>query len=98
MDQIERIKQMESYLVKTQTAYQNLLNAFNAYEKIQKDYQKLSEYYSSVDWKNDFLADEEDRLPNDLKRGVLSEDAVFNLLSDTKALNKHMLKVIPNFL
>lgn len=42
----------------------------------------LSEYYSSDDWKQDYADDEAGLLPKDLKRGVLSEDGIWNLLSD----------------
>ena len=40
----------------------------------------LSEYYTSPAWKRDFAADEAGLLPKDLKRGVLSEDGIYNLL------------------
>lgn len=45
------------------------------------DVEKLENYYSS-DWLDDFEADEKGELPEDLKRGVLSEDALYNLLSE----------------
>jgi hypothetical protein len=41
---------------------------------------KLSEYYGSAAWKRDFAADEAGLLPKDLKRGVLSEDGIYNML------------------
>lgn len=41
---------------------------------------QLAEYYSSPAWKLDFAADEAGLLPKDLKRGVLSEDGIYNLL------------------
>ena len=41
----------------------------------------LEAYYTSADWKADFEADESGLLPKNLKRGVLSEDGVWNLLS-----------------
>ena len=40
----------------------------------------LSDYYSSPAWKRDFAADEAGLLPKDMKRGVLSEDGIYNLL------------------
>ena len=40
----------------------------------------LSEYYGSAAWKRDFAADEAGLLPQDLKRGVLSEDGVYDLI------------------
>ena len=43
---------------------------------------KLSAYYSSDAWKRDYAADEAGLLPKDLKRGVLSEDGIYNLLEE----------------
>ncbi len=41
----------------------------------------LASYYSSREWKEDFAADEAGLLPRSLKRGILSEDGLWNLLS-----------------
>ena len=51
------------------------------YEEMQKAIAVLSDYYSSDEWKQDYTDDEAGRLPKDLKRGVLSEDGIWNLLS-----------------
>ena len=40
----------------------------------------LSDYYGSAAWRRDFAADEAGRLPDTLRRGVLSEDGVYHLL------------------
>ena len=40
----------------------------------------LSVYYASDTWKRDFAADEQGLLPKDLRRGVLSEDGIWNVL------------------
>ncbi len=40
---------------------------------------KLSAYYET-DWKEDFEADESGRIPQKMKRGVLSEDGLYDLL------------------
>ena len=42
----------------------------------------LREYYESPDWRADFEADEAGKFPKDLKRGVLSEDGIYNLLEE----------------
>jgi hypothetical protein len=39
-------------------------------------------------WKLDYAADEAGKLPPDLKRGVLSEDGIWNLLSDYREIQK----------
>ncbi|MDT3357162.1 MAG: DUF4298 domain-containing protein [Bacteroidota bacterium] len=45
----------------------------------------LREYYESGLWREDFEADEQGKLPRLMKRGVLSEDGLWNLLeSDSK--------------
>ena len=41
---------------------------------------KLTEYYESPLWMEDYESDERGELPKELKRGVLSEDGVFYLL------------------
>ena len=40
----------------------------------------LEEYYTSGQWREDYEADENGELPPDLKRGVLSQDALYDLL------------------
>ena len=52
------------------------------YEKTKEAITVLSEYYHSNDWKQDYADDEAGLLPENLKRGVLSEDGIWNLLSD----------------
>ena len=82
MDQIERIKKMESYLDNCREKVDGLLEALEQYRLCKGELKELNEYYSSRQWLHDLEDDEEGRLPSDLKRGVLSEDAVFDLLND----------------
>lgn len=44
---------------------------------------QLEAYYSSGQWLEDYEADERGELPPDLKRGVLSQDALYDLLEET---------------
>ena len=39
----------------------------------------LEDYYTSGQWRKDYEADEQGLLPKDLKRGVLSQDALYDL-------------------
>ena len=41
----------------------------------------LTEYYESGQWLHDYELDENGCLPQDLKRGVLAQDAVFDFLN-----------------
>ena len=49
------------------------------FNELQKE---LLEYYESGQWMYDYELDEKGVLPQNLKRGVLSEDGVYNLLTD----------------
>ena len=84
--QIERIKRMEQ-------RFNNALAAFKdesaaSLKAVKEDVAELSKYYGSELWKQDFAADEAGNLPPDLKRGVLSEDGIWNLLSDYREIQK----------
>lgn len=56
------------------------------YEEFQAEIQKLEAYYTSQQWKDDFAMDEKGELPDKLKRGILSEDGIYNLLERNKKL------------
>lgn len=47
---------------------------------------ELIKYYESDLWRQDYDADSMGLLPSDLKRGVLSQDGIYNLLSDYQRL------------
>ena len=84
MEQIERIKQMELRMERVAKAVMELSAALDNYEAVQEDIAELERYYGSEVWKQDYADDEAGHLPADLKRGVLSEDALWNLLSDVR--------------
>lgn len=92
--QIERIKKMEAYLDEAGKVISELAEVMDKYENIQKKYYKLEDYYGSSKWLEDFEADEAGKLPSDLKRGVLSEDAVYDLITDHRDLMKRMQKSV----
>ena len=92
--QTDRIKRMESYLDEAASAVAELSEAMDRYEKIQNKYYKLEEYYGSKKWMDDFEADEAGKLPADLKRGVLSEDVVYDLITDHSELMTRMQRAV----
>ena len=86
-EQIARIQQMEQHLDRASAAVMELSAALDKYQEVQESLSALNVYYGSEDWQKDFAADEAGLLPRDLKRGVLSEDGIWNLLSDVSELN-----------
>ena len=87
MTRIERIIYMESLLDKSTEVIARLGQALEDFATLQPDIAELEAYYSSPQWRKDFEADEAGKLPKDLKRGVLSEDGVWNVLEDYKRLS-----------
>ena len=72
LDRIERVEK-----------YERLFNEAS----VSRDPEKLrllDAYYSSGEWMEDYEADERGELPPDLKRGVLAQDALYDLLEDSK--------------
>jgi len=82
MEQTNRIRKMEQLFDLAKEAMEEPTMSLETYEKAQEAIAVLSEYYGSKEWKQDYADDEAGLLPKDLKRGVLSEDGLWNLLSD----------------
>ena len=94
MEQIERITQMEQCLDATEKAIRELSEALSAFEEVQLQYRQLNDYYGSDAWMQDYEDDEAGKLPKDLKRGVLSEDAVYDLITDNREILVRMLRLV----
>ena len=89
-EQLQRIRKMERHLVRAASALKRLSSALDKYEEAKADIAALASYYGSDEWKQDFAADEAGRLPKNLKRGVLSEDGIWNLLEEHRELQERM--------
>ena len=98
MEQTDRIKQMEQQFDRASQAVIDLSAAIDKYVEAQDALNELKAYYASEDWLRDYADDEAGKLPKDLKRGVLSEDGVWNLLSDCRELNIKMLETVTEML
>lgn len=49
---------------------------------LKKRYETLKDYFENGLWLQDYESDERGEIPPDLKRGVLSQDALYDLLSE----------------
>lgn len=86
MKRIDRIESMERIMDEMQESVSELRAALEKFSGGQKRYGRLIDYYGSSQWMKDYEADEAGKLPAELKRGVLSEDGVYDLLLDYKEL------------
>lgn len=69
--QLDRIERVERY--------ERLFDEASAIPDAEK-LRLLEAYYASGEWREDYEADERGELPPDLKRGVLSQDGLYDLL------------------
>lgn len=85
---INRIKEMEAILDEALRRMDNAGDSPEALLEYQPEIGRLEAYYSGQEWKEDFALDEKGLLPSDLKRGVLSEDGVFDALERNRELKE----------
>lgn len=92
-EQTHRILEMESRLNACRRSMKQLSGVLDVFETALQDYDELSTYYSSALWMEDFEADEKGQLPAQLRRGVLSEDAVYDMMDDFRRLTERMIRL-----
>ena len=82
----QRIYQMEAILDTAQQKMDALEKKIEEYKAYQTKIAELEAYYTSQQWKDDFALDEDGKLPKRLKKGVLSEDGIYNMLERNKEI------------
>ena len=92
--QISRIGKMEADLNALTAANEGLRCALEEFDKAHARAVALSGYLGSENWWRDVEADQSGALPEDLKRGVLSEDGIYNALDDYRDLLTCLLKTV----
>ncbi len=97
MNQIERIEHFEKIFEETTAAVDNLSAALENYAAVQEKYFELMNYYGG-DWLKDYESDEAGDIPKDLKRGVLSQDGVHDLLTKNRELQIKILEIFADIL
>ena len=91
---LSRILFMEERYNEVTRILSKLDEAVADYEKIKTDINILEEYMTSGQWKKDFEADEAEKIPENIQRGVLSEDGLYNLLEDADEIIAHAKEVL----
>ena len=82
----ERVSAMSAAFRRLDAIVAELNGRLEALEEAREDIAALKEYQESGQWLKDFEADEAKRIPEGTDRAVLSEDGLYNLLSDIDAL------------
>lgn len=79
---IDRVRRMEFYFDTVSQAVQKDAASVIRDKRVREMLQALITYYENGQWLADYEADERGELPSDMKRGVLSQDALYLLLND----------------
>ena len=95
-DIISRVEEYESKLDRVTMALSELDAALDEYQRVRGDLDDLREYLDSGQWRKDYEADERGDLPKDLKRGVLTEDAIWDLLEREKEIRDRLVQFESN--
>ena len=91
---LKRISLMEARFNEITRVLASLEEAVDEYNDLRSEIDELRDYMVSGLWKKDFEADEAGMVPSELKRGVLSEDGLYNLLHDADAILEHAKEVL----
>ena len=86
----QHIYAMESILDKATQKMDVLEKKIEEYQAFQSEIQKLEAYYTSQQWKDDYAMDEAGIFPEKLKRGVLSQNGIWNLLERNRELSQRL--------
>lgn len=91
---IVRLQEMEERYNRVRKAVDAMYDALEDYMQVQEDIHILDQYDESGQWLKDFEADERGEIPASAPRGILSEDALYNLLTDISALNAKLSPIL----
>ena len=92
-DNVKRIADMEERLNRLNDFIKKAEELCGCMHQVSEDADMLGEYLESSEWKEDFALDENGELPEDLKRGVLSEDGIWNSLEAYRELKEEIRKI-----
>ena len=81
-EQLSRIARNETHLNALRRALSRPGAGPQELSSVRERAEALSRYLESEDWKQDFADDEAGLLPGWLRRGVLSEDGIYNVLEE----------------
>jgi hypothetical protein len=91
---IERVKEMEGYLNECAAVTAGLTEQLDRTDAVREDMIRLFSYYGSEAW----YEDREGDLPADIPAGVLSEDAVYDRITEIRDAAFRMLETATDIL
>ena len=81
---ISRIIKMEKLFDDLKFSFEKSKEEFYKNKNLQRKLKVLTNYYENGKWLKDYQLDEENLLPKNLKRGILSQDGIYNFLNEVE--------------
>ena len=94
MGNIKRINEMEAALDECRAALDELEKSLDGLDEVKEKMGALFAYYGSAEW----YEDREMELPSYIKTGVLTEDLVYDEITDARDLSFRMLELATDIL
>lgn len=98
MNNIERINKYENILDNSNNNLKNFEELLNKFADIQKDIKELNKYYGSDNWYQDIDDYNNGNFSKNIKAGILSEDAIYDLIMKNRNLAIQMLEIATKIL
>ena len=98
MTNIDRISKMEGILDESLSIIDEMHALSEKIDDHADQLKELLDYYSSENYTADIEDDENGLLPSNLKRGVLSEDGIWNMLESYRSAAIEMMETALNVL
>ena len=76
---------MEKLFDDLKFSFEKSKEEFYKNKNLQRKLKVLTNYYENGKWLKDYQLDEENLLPKTLKRGILSQDGIYNFLSEVES-------------
>ena len=87
----EHIKEYTKIYVDHQKLLEDLSKSLKEFKDHQKDFEKLEEYYYSDDFLKDHDASDRGEISDNINQGILTEDAIYDLLGDNYYMARELL-------
>ena len=82
---ISRITKMEKLFDDLKFSFEKSKEEFYKNKNLQRKLKSLTNYYENGKWLKDYQLDEENLLPKNLKRGILSQDGIYDFLNEVES-------------
>lgn len=93
MEKYEHITKMENIMVQQEETLKDMNQLLDEIDAHREEYRSLIAYYYSEQRSQDCEDDSNHLIPEDMNRGVLSEDGIFDLVGDYRDTAFRMLEI-----